>query len=132
VTSPASPTNAPQPLIVWWVLWGAFQFGIIAIYQFLGQSSTTPPPNEPALWQLGLLPVLISGALRWSLLPKIEDGTKAFVVFILGVALAEMMCFLGLFIFPSHKTLFFAASLLGILQFIPVFAGRYTKTGAGD
>lgn len=132
MTSPASPPNAPHPLIIWWVLWGAFQFGIVAIYFFLGKSSPTPPPNEPALWQLGLLPVLISGALRWSLLPQVKDPAKAFVVFILGVALAEASCFLGLFIFPSHKTLLFVASLLGILQFIPVYARRYTKTGAGD
>jgi hypothetical protein len=116
-----------QQIIVWWVLWAAFQSGILVIYFFLGQAQSFTPTDEPTLWQLAFLPVLISGAIRWSLLPQLNDATKALPCFIVGIALAEMSCFLGIFIFPSHKLPLFVASAAGIFQFIPIYAGRYYR-----
>jgi hypothetical protein len=129
MTSPASPSPQPtQPLVVWWAMWAAFQIGIAFIYFKLGKSSGAPPPvHEPAFWQLGFFPVLISGAIRWSLLPRFRNSIQALPVFILGLALAEVSCFLGIFIFPSHKLLLFIGSVIGIFQFIPLYAGRFYR-----
>jgi hypothetical protein len=120
-----SPTPQQQRL-VWWVLWAAFQVGIVVLFFVLRKPQASTPTVE--LWQVGFLPVLISGALRWTLLPMIKDGQKALAVFVIGIALAEMSCFLGLFIFRSHQFPLFIASLLGIFQYIPVFVGRYYGT----
>ena len=95
------PTPKQQRLI-WWVLWAAFQIGIVIIYNFLGHAHHSSP-EELKPWQLGLLPALISGAIRWSLLPVFKDATKALPFFIVGIAMAEMSCFLGIFIFPPTK-----------------------------
>ena len=126
MSSPA-PLPPPNPRIVWWVLWAAFQIGIFVIYFNLSKS--TLPKTEPALWQLGFIPVLISGAIRWSLLPLLKDAQKALPALILGMAMAEMTCFLGMFVFPSHKLLLFVASAAGIFQFIPFYAGRFFRAG---
>lgn len=114
-----------QQRLVWWTLWSAFQIGIVVIYKFLGHSHASASENEPTLWQLGLLPALISGAIRWSLLPTFKEAEKALPFFVMGIALAEATCFLGIFIFPSHQKPLFIASLVGIFQFIPVYVGRY-------
>jgi len=74
----------------------------------------------------------MSGAVRWSVLPMLKDAQKALPVFVVGIALAEMSCFLGLFIFPSHQMPLFIASVLGIFQFIPLFVGRYFNDSAGE
>jgi len=81
--------------------------------------------NEPAYWQLAFLPVLISGVLRWTVLPAMRDAVKALPFFVVGIAMAETTCFLGIFIFPSHQTPLFIACVLGIFQFIPVYYGSY-------
>jgi cytochrome bd-type quinol oxidase subunit 2 len=114
-----------QERIVWWFLWASFQIGIVFIYVFLGEKGPSTAANEPTLWQLGFLPVLISGAIRWSFLPTFKEGAKAFPFFIMGISLAEMSCFLGIFIFPSHQKHLFVASFIGILQFIPIYFDRY-------
>lgn len=128
MTSPTPPPSQPaQPLIIWWAMWVAFQVGIFVIYFNLAKSSGTPPPvREPALWYVAFLPVLISGAIRWSLLPRFRNSVQALPVFILGLALAEVSCFLGIFIFPSHKLPLFIGSALGIFQFIPFYAARFS------
>ena len=127
------PQSTPQQQrLVWWILWVAFQIGLVVIYVFLGKARSSPHGNELAFWQLGILPALVSGAIRWSLLPTFKAAEKALPFFIIGIALAEMSCFLGLFIFPSHKTQLFAASFIGIFQFIPVYFGRYFQSTSGQ
>ena len=116
--------------MVWWILWAAFQVGIVVLFFLLRKPQASTQPTE--LWQVGFLPVLLSGAVRWSVLPMFKDAQKALPIFVLGIALAEMSCFLGLFIFPSHQLPLFIASVLGIFQFIPVFTGRYFENGTGQ
>src|SRR4051794_21341484 len=113
------PTQQQQRL-VWWILWAAFQIGIVVIYNFLGRAHRSSP-EELKPWQLGLVPALISGAIRWSLLPALKDAPKALPFFIVGIAMAEMSCFLGIFIFPSHQIQLFIASFVGIFQLIPIY-----------
>ena len=122
--------NSQQQRVVWWILWGAFQTGIVVIYFFLGKSVTPGPAS--AFWQVGFLPVLISGAVRWSVLPHFKDAQKALPIFIMGIALAELSCFLGLFVFPAHRLPLFIASVIGIAQFIPIYFGRYFEAKGGE
>lgn len=109
-----------------------FQIGIVVIYVFLHKPVPSFSANEPTFWQLGLLPALISGAIRWSLLPAFKSAEKALPFFIMGIALAEMSCFLGIFIFPSHQAQLFVASFVGIFQFIPTYFSRYYQENSGE
>lgn len=119
----------PQ-LLVWWVLWAAFQIGIVFFYYFLGQATTQPQTNpDSPVWLAGFVPFALSAVIRWLVLPRINNVQPAFTTAILGIAFAEVCCFLGLFIFPAHKLELFVASLIGIFQFIPIFARRLYPTG---
>ena len=119
----------PQ-LVVWWTLWAAFQVGIFMIYFFLGKfSSGGGASAESITWLAAITPVLFSAAIRWVILPRVAAATAALPLFIVGIALAEATCFLGLFIFPPHKLELFILSAFGIFQFIPYYAGRFVDGG---
>ena len=126
----AEMNNRPNPqLLVWWALWAAFQIGIVFFYYFLGQATTQPQTNpESAAWLAGFIPFALSAAIRWLILPRINTAQPALTTAILGIAFAEVCCFLGLFIFPPHKRELFGASFIGILQFIPIYARRFDQT----
>ena len=115
-----------QQLIVWWIMWAAFQAGIFMIYHFIGgpRSSVAQPDSSPT-WLAGLVPVGVSSIIRWQVLPRVPNAQAALPLFIVGIAMAEATCFLGLFLFPPHQRELFLFSALGIFQFIPFFARRY-------
>jgi len=120
----------PKNGIVWWVLWAAFMVGIFQVYYFLGirgAGAKDMPLTAPGpfLALLGLIPVAISVLIRWIVLPRVPTAEAGLVFFVIGIAMAEASCFIGLFLFPAYKEVFFAFSVLGIVQFIPFFARRY-------
>ncbi len=124
--------EAKQPLAIWWVSWAAFLGGVFAIYHFLDNAAAQPqaPSGDSPIWLAGLAPFVVSTIIRWLVLPRARSVQAAFPLFILGIASAEAMCFLGLFIFPAHKQGLFVLSVLGMLQFVPYFARRYfTRDG---
>jgi len=115
-----------QRLTVWWILWATFQTGIFVIYHFLSAAQRPQPMTAASsAWLVGLAPVAFSAILRWLVLPRVQSAQAALPLFIMGIAMAEATCFLGLFIFPAHKQELFILSALGIFQFIPIFARRY-------
>ena len=119
----------PQ-LIVWWMLWLAFQTGIGFFYFFLGGVGGRTPAAEAGgdspLWMIALGPFLVSIVMRWVFLARATQAQRALVFFILGIAMAESVCFIGLFLAPAHKLELFILSALGIAQFVPYYAGRFT------
>jgi hypothetical protein len=116
-----------RPVLVWWLLWAAFQAGIFLIYHEFGNLIGQPeaPDREPPIWMAALAPVLVAAILRWLVLPWVRNAWIALALFIAGIFSAEVTCFLGLFIFPAHQQGLFMLSALGIFQFIPFFARRY-------
>jgi hypothetical protein len=121
------PNQAKQQLLVWWVLWVAFLSGIFMIYHFLGSTAapSAPASSNSSTWLAGGVPFVISMIIRWGVLPRAWNAQTALALFVAGIAMAEMTCFLGLFLFPAHKQELFLVSVLGIFQFIPTFASRY-------
>lgn len=119
--------QAKSQLVVWWALWATFQTGIFFFYFFLGGMKPAPEAGSNSIaWLAGVAPFVISTLIRWLILPRTTQAQSALVLFVLGIALAEACCFLGLFIFPDHKLELFILSFLGILQYVPIFAYRYT------
>jgi hypothetical protein len=111
-------------LLVWWVLWASFQAGIFLIYHFI-RTPDQPAPDPTPVWLAGAGPFVLSVAMRWLVLPRVASVQLAFPLFIVGISLAEATCFLGLFIFPAHRTQLFCLSAAGIFQFVPTFAARF-------
>jgi len=116
-----------QQLTVWWVLWAAFQTGIFIFYHFLGDTGARqqPPTTESPVWLVAIAPVALSAIIRWLVLLRAQNVQTALTLFMLGIAMAEATCFLGLFMFPAQKLELFMLSALGIFQFIPFFARRF-------
>jgi hypothetical protein len=119
--------NAQHAAIVWWMIWAALLSGIFVIYFTVGSSAAPAPSASPdsPVWMVGFAPFVVSTLIRWLLLPRFQSAQSAFPVFVVGLALAEMSCILGVFVFPAHKAGLFVLSVLGILQFVPYFAGRF-------
>ena len=118
-----------QPPIVWWMIWGALLSGIFIIYFVVGSAGGAPRTNagspDSPVWMVGFAPFVISTIIRWLILPRIRNFQAAFSLFIVGLAMGEAPCILGVFAFPAHKAGLFALSVLGIVQFVPYFASRF-------
>jgi hypothetical protein len=118
-----------QQLMVWWVLWAAFQGGIFMIYHFVGHPDPAPSAApETGPWLAAIAPFAVSVLIRFLVMPRLKSIAVALPVFIVGIAMAEFSCFLGIFIFPSHQRDLFILSVIGIFQFIPIYARSYLKS----
>src|SRR5580698_8567075 len=117
------PEQAKAQMTVWWVLWAAFQFGIVVIYQTLSKTASQPQPQsiDSSAWLAGFIPFAISTIIRWLILPRAQNAQTALPMFVIGIAMAEATCFLGIYLFPAHKQELFIWSAIGIFQFIPYF-----------
>ncbi len=121
--------NKQPPLIIWWVLWGAMLCGVCAIYFTMSHSvsANEKASMNSAFWMVAMIPFVISSILRWLVLTQIKTGQTALPFFIVGMALAESTCMMGLFVFSAHSTALFALSVLGIAQYVPYFAGSFPE-----
>ncbi len=122
----SKPIPTVANLVIMWVLWASFTVGIFFFYTFLGQNSAPAPIGTETRtpWLIAGTMIFISSALRWIVLPRMHDAQKLLVTMIAGIALAESVTFLGLFVFPAYRLDFFVLSALGIFQFIPTYARR--------
>ncbi len=118
-------TTKGPPVVIWWIMWAAITIGLVAIYATLAAPLRAEPLQ--ALRHLPLLPLLLSSGLRWIVLPRMSDRLRAFPIFIVGLAMAEACGLLGLFLIPEMKQTYFTLSLIGLLQYMPFFAGRYKE-----
>lgn len=120
-----SAPNKPPPPIVWWVIWSAMLIGVFVMYFTTPADLKVPTPS--VLWMVALAPFLISSILRWLFLTRIQSSQTAFPLFIVGIGLAESTCIMGLFVFSAHSADLFALSVLGMVQYVPYFAGSFEK-----
>jgi hypothetical protein len=130
----SAATKPPPKPIVFWVIWAAILSGLPMIYLFLGQSGASgagSPPSNTGGFPLGLVaalpPLLCSIIVRWAVLPRMEQAAKALVIFVMGLALAESCGIIGIILGGEHKNLFFLAGILAVLQYIPLFASRFSQ-----
>lgn len=131
---PPIPRNQnKQLLIVWWALWAAFQLGIFTIYHFITGPAPAPPAAsalEPGPWLAAILPFAASVLIRFAVLPRMKSGMVALPIFIVGIALAEFTCFLGIFIFRTTSAIsFFSARQVSFSSSLLTFPTTSVKTG---
>jgi len=113
-------------LLVWWIIWAGILFGLIAVYAALGRAPARAPlPGEnPLTGLVGLAPLFVSIIIRWLVLPRFNDPRRALVMFVVGLALAECCGFLGIFLGGVYKDDLFLLGVLGVAQFVPLFARK--------
>jgi hypothetical protein len=114
-------------LLVWWVLWTSWLAGPIILYIFLVQGKPLPasgPLGELPVNLAGLVPLFVSVIIRWLVLHRATDPNRAFLLFIIGTALAEGCCILGMFLGGPYRDMLFALGLLGVVQYMPIYARK--------
>ena len=127
--SPDAQRNL-QKLMVWWIIWGAILSGLVMLYLFLGRGQPIPKElsQENMLTGLiGLIPLFISVVIRWLVLPRCTVMNRAFVLFIVGLSLAEACGILGIFFGGLYRDDLFVIGLFGIVQYVPIFAKNYVE-----
>lgn len=118
--------NRPAPPVVWWIIWAAITIGLAVIYGAI--PPTTPKVNVEAIRYLPLLPLAAAVIVRWLILPRLTDAMRAFPIFIVGLALAEGCGIFGIFLVPDLRQTYFTLALLGLVQFAPFFAAKYSRS----
>jgi hypothetical protein len=112
-------------LLVWWVIWAGILFGLLVIYAGFGRAPAKVPPGEnPLTGLIGLVPLFVSIIVRWLVLPRAANPGQALVMFIVGLALAESSGILGIFLGGVYKDDIFFLGVLGVAQFVPLFARK--------
>ena len=117
-----APERRAPPLIVWWIIWFAIAAAVMVVYAMVPVS--THNAFDGMLRYLPAVPLVISSMVRWLVLPRFNDGARALPIFVVGLALAEGSAILGMFLVPSLRSEYFALGLVGVAQFVPLFAGR--------
>ncbi len=120
------------PLKVWWIVWGATLVSLCTIWGSVGwlKLPGSVAHRNPFYDLVGLVPLFVSIVVRWLVLPRYTDGARAFVVFIAGLALAEVAGILGIFLGGPYRDDLFLLGALGILQFVPLYAKRLQEPKA--
>lgn len=125
MTSPAHASEGKAVLGIWWILWVATLGGLILLYIFLGRGPVKPSPDKDVLKNLvGLVPLFVSIVIRWLALPRFDSLRRAFPLYLVGLALAEGSGVLGLFLGGAYRDDLFVLGVLGVTQYIPLFARR--------
>ncbi len=121
-------------LIIWWGFWAATLTGLVLVYLLLAQGKPLPPASAENSLQglVGFVPLFVSIVIRWLVLPRLTEPTRAFVLFIAGVALAEACGLLGIFLGGPYRDSLFVLGVLGITQYVPFYAKKlFDPKGAG-
>jgi hypothetical protein len=119
-------------LAIWWIIWSSILAGLVIIYVVLGRR---PLPPDVATRQsltglAGLAPLFVSIIIRWLVLPRSRNMRVAFVMFVVGIVLAEFSGLLGIFFGGPYRDDLFILGVLGIAQFVPFFGRRFLEPKA--
>ncbi len=126
---PPQDSIKPPAVLVFWIIWFAILQGLVLI-QFLvggGIPKGEDLGNPPSLF------VAIAGGLalaalvvRFVVIPKIKSVAKMLPAMIIGLALAEAVGLVGMFLigreFPTTRLSLFVLSLSCIVSLAPIYA----------
>ena len=127
------PKQAKAMLLIWWVLWASILSGLVILYLFLGRGPVKPSPDKDVLLNLaGLVPLFVSVVIRWLVLPRFDSLQRAFPLYVVGLALAEACGILGIFLGGAYRDDLFVLGVLGVTQFVPLFARRLGGPAKGQ
>ena len=131
------PARAQAPLaIVFWIIWFSILNGLVIIQLFAGGGipKGENQGNAPVMF-LGVAAViaLVALSIRFVLIPQIESPLKKLPAMIVGLALSELIGFIGMFVvskqFPQTQLSLFVSAIACILCFAPVYVTRRVSNG---
>ena len=116
-------------LKVWWALWASLLASLVLIWWNFGflRLSGNEPHDNPLLDLVGMVPLFLSIVLRWLVIPRVTEMRRAFVLFIIGMTLAEGCGMIGIFLGGPYRDELFLLGVLGLAQFMPFFARRLVE-----
>ncbi|MFP6886302.1 MAG: hypothetical protein VB997_02025 [Opitutales bacterium] len=110
----------PKKLILW-IIWGALLMALVSYGIFLRTENPEKEAIEPLLLVMFLAPLLGSLGMRVFFLPRYRDPAQVLVYFVVGMALAEGIAFIGLFLYPYFQDVAIALFAGAMLTFVPAF-----------
>lgn len=113
--------------IVWWVIWVMLTADLLLLPLLLGVPLSQPATSgSVAIWGT-LIPVGAATLLRWTTLPRSDAPNAEFMLFVAGLALAELGGLMAVFLRPLHAPALYALGLAGMIQFLPSWVLRGEK-----
>ncbi len=114
-------------LMVWWIVWASTLGGLIVLYLLFARGKSLPVASADNAFRglVGIVPMFLSVVIRWLVLPRSTEPARAFVVFIVGVALAEACGILGLFLGGPYRDSLFLLGVFGLVQYVPLYARKF-------
>lgn len=124
-----SPAKTPKT-IVWWAIWLAALVEAGIVYGLVGTGEPKPVDGITGIpgEMIVLVPLGLSILLRWGGLGFVRKGNVAFVLFLAGVSLAVIAADMSLILGEYFTKELFTVSVLGIAQFVPLFARHYLES----
>jgi len=110
--------------MLWWMLWAGV---LAALIGFAYARRLVPMIGAPRGDVAGLAALLASCFARWWVLPRVQRVQTAFVLFVAGMTLAETCGLVGVYL-GAHQTGLLVAAVVGILQWMPLFARRFAAS----
>ena len=132
------PEARPQPpqFVVFWVIWFAILSGLFMLQLFAagGLPSGKDQGDEPLVYHLIALGAAIAAAfIRFGVIPRIAALEKKLPLMIVGLALAEGIGIVGMFVVPSQygatKLAMLIVSVICVILQAPVYA---KPSGSGN
>lgn len=131
------PSRGQAPLaVVFWIIWFSILNGLVIIQLFAGGGI---PKGEnqgsPPMMFLGLAAglALVALAIRFVVIPQIGNPLKKLPAMIVGLALSELIGFVGMFVvskqFPETQLSLFVSAIVCILCFAPFYAKQGAANG---
>jgi hypothetical protein len=118
-------TPKTAPVLVWWIAWFAIMASLATTYfEFCPDRGGE---TTGGLRFVPIFPLALSIVVRWVVLPRFTRRIRAFPVFIIGIALAEGSGIAGILLVPELALIYCVLAVLGLVQFIPLFAKHYEE-----
>ncbi|MES2308185.1 MAG: hypothetical protein V4507_04935 [Verrucomicrobiota bacterium] len=108
-------------LLVPWVVWIAILNGVLMVYFVIGKQHSLPEDISVQKGLPLLIPFVLSMIVRHGFLLRSPHYNTVFLRMIIGLALADASCFIGVFLVPELELLGLILSILAILQYIPFY-----------
>jgi hypothetical protein len=117
--------------IVAWFLWCAFAGSLIAYRMWLvgaaDNTNSIRAPQDVGSWLAYIIPTGLALTLRWLVIPKLRNPFLKLIPFLVGLSAAELLTFLGIFIFQLQFSLYFLTNGLLLLQMLPLWGFKQSE-----
>jgi hypothetical protein len=123
------PAKSPK-MIVWWAIWliALLEPVLARLFHSPANPQQAGGPVDFSGAMIALILLGISILLRWGVLGFLRGRGVVFALFVAGILFAVAAANVSLFSGCSFGGKLFAVSVLGIVQFLPLFARQPSES----